>query len=58
MAYAIQARNEIRRALEAEIADGYMTEQDAMAVATHIMRDNQFACFDVEGTRANIRQAV
>ena len=58
MAYAIQARNEIRRALEGEIADGYMTEAQAMQIATRIMRDNQYACFDVEGTRANIHAAV
>ena len=58
MAYAIQARNEIRRALEGEIADGYMTEKQAMQIATRIMRDNQYACFDVEGTRANIRAAA
>ena len=58
MAYAIQARNEIRRALEGEIADGYMTEAQAMQIATRIMRDNQYACFDVEGTRANIRAAA
>ena len=58
MAYAIQARNEIRRALEGEIADRYMTETQAIQIATRIMRDNQYACFDVEGTRANIRAAA
>jgi hypothetical protein len=58
MAYAIQARNEIRRALEEEIADGYMTEKQAMQIATRIMQDNQFACFDVDGTRASIRAAA
>jgi len=58
MAYAIQARNEIRRALEAEIADGYMTEKQAMRIATRIMRGNQYACFDVEGTRASIHAAA
>lgn len=58
MAYAIQARNEIRRALEDEIADGYMTEKQAMQIATRLMRDNQFGCFDVEGTRANIHAAA
>ncbi len=58
MAYAIQARAEITRALESEIADGYMTERDAMAIATRIMRDNQFDCFDVGGTRANIQAAA
>ena len=56
VAYAIQARREIQRALEAEIDEGYMTEKNAMAIATRIMRNNQFSCFDVEGTRKNIRK--
>ena len=29
-----------------------------LAIATRIMRDNQYACFDLEGTRANIRSAA
>ena len=58
LAYSLQARNEIRRALEAEIADGYMTEKQAIDVATRIMRENQYACFDIPGTRANIREAA
>ena len=58
MAYAIQARNEIRRALEAEIADGYLTEKQAMALATRIMNTNQYDCFDVQGTRENIAKAA
>ena len=58
MAYAIQARNEIRRALEAEIAEGYLTEKQAMAFATRIMNTNQYACFDINGTRANIAKAA
>ncbi len=57
LAYSIQARNEIGRALEAEIEDGYMTEKQAIEVATRIMRANQYACFDIAGTRANIRAA-
>jgi hypothetical protein len=58
MAYAIQARNEIRRALEGEIADGYLTEKQAMAFATRIMNTNQYACFDINGTRASIAKAA
>lgn len=58
LAYSIQARNEIRRGLEAEIAEGYLSEKQAMDVATRIMRDNQYACFDIHGTRANIRTAA
>ena len=55
LAYAIQARRGIRRALEAEIAAGDLTERQAMGIATSIMRTNQYACFDLEGTRDNIR---
>ena len=58
LAYSIQSRNEIGRALEAEIEDGYMTEEQAIDVATRIMRENQYACFDIPGTRANIREAA
>ena len=58
MAYAIQARNEIRRALEAEIADGYLSEKQAMAFATRIMHTNQYDCFDIRGTRLNIAEAA
>ena len=58
LAYSIQARNEIRRGLEAEIAEGYLSEKQAMDVATRIMRDNQYACFDIDETRANIRAAA
>ena len=58
MAYAIQARNEIRRALEAEIDDGYLTEKQAMAFADRIMNKNQYECFDIEGTRANLAKAA
>jgi hypothetical protein len=55
VAYSIQARRGLLRALEAEIADGGLTEQDAIAIARRLMRENQYACFDIEGTRAAIR---
>lgn len=58
MAYAIQARNEIRRTLEAEIADGYLNEKQAMVFADQIMYKNQYDCFDIQGTRANIANAA
>lgn len=58
MAYAIQARNEIQRTLEAEIAEGYLTEKQAMEYATRIMHSNQYECFDIQGTRANIAKAA
>jgi uncharacterized protein len=58
VAYAIQARRGIRRALEAEVAAGELTEPEAIRIATRLMRDNQYACFDVDGTRETIRKGV
>jgi hypothetical protein len=55
VAYSIQARHGLQRALEAEIAEGYLSEQEAITVARRLMRDNQYACFDLDGTRAAIR---
>ena len=54
VAYAFQARREIQKALEDEIADGYMSEKQAMTIATKIMYDNQYECFDLHNTRTNI----
>ena len=55
VAYSIQARRGLQRALEAEIAEGDLTEQEAITIARRLMRGNQYACFDIEGTRAAIR---
>ena len=57
-AYAIQARQWLTRALEAEVRDGLLTEAQAMRAATCVMQENQRACFDLEGTRAAIRAAM
>ncbi len=57
-AYAMQARRWLTRALEAEIADGDLTEPQAMQVATRLMSTNQQECFDLDGTREAIRQAA
>ena len=57
VAYAIQARRWFTRALQTEIDDGYISEPQAIALATQLMRRNQEACFDLEGTRAAIRAA-
>jgi predicted TIM-barrel fold metal-dependent hydrolase len=57
-AYAIQARRWLTRALEAEVAAGDLTERQAIGVATRWMRQNQYECFDVEGTRAAVRAAM
>ena len=58
VAYAIQARRWLTRALQAEVDDGLLTEQQAIAFATRIMRTNQEECFDLEGTCAAIRRAA
>jgi predicted TIM-barrel fold metal-dependent hydrolase len=55
VAYSIQARRGLRRALEAEVAQGDLTEPEAITVARRLMRDNQYACFDIDGTRSAIR---
>ena len=58
VAYAIQARRWLARALSAEVDEGLLTLGEAKEVATRIMRRNQYECFDVEGTRAAIRKAM
>jgi hypothetical protein len=45
----------LHRALEAEVDAGDATEQEAITIARRLMRENQYACFDIEGTRAAIR---
>jgi len=55
VAYSIQVRRWLTRALEAEVGAGDLTEQDAVRVAHRLMRENQYECFDVEGTRAAVR---
>jgi predicted TIM-barrel fold metal-dependent hydrolase len=57
VAYAMQARQWLTRALEAEVADRLLTEREAIALATRLMRTNQEACFDLAGTRAAIAAA-
>lgn len=55
VAYSIQARRGLRRALQAEITSGDLTEPQSIAIARRLMHDNQYACFDIEATRAAIR---
>ena len=45
-AYALQMRKWLTRALAAEVDDGELTESQALAVASRILRDNQLGCFD------------
>ncbi len=56
--YTAQARLWLTRALQAEVDDGLLTERQAIAYATRVMRTNQEACFDLAGTRAAIRRAL
>jgi predicted TIM-barrel fold metal-dependent hydrolase len=55
-AYAAQMRKWLAKALQTEIDDGYITEEEAMDIARRVMHDNQYEVFDVEGTRGNIRE--
>jgi hypothetical protein len=54
-AYSIQARRWLTRALEKEVAEGDLTCEQAIRIAHRIMHENQYACFDIEGTRAALR---
>ena len=54
VAYTAQARHWLTRALQAEVADGLLTEQAAITLATQLMSANQEACFDIAGRRAVI----
>lgn len=54
VAYAMQARQGLLRALQAEVKEKNLTEREAKAIATRVMRQNQYECFDIEGRRANI----
>ncbi len=56
-AYAIQARRWLGRSLQAEIDDGLLDEAQAIGLAERLMRGNQLACFDIEGTRAALASA-
>jgi hypothetical protein len=58
VAYAMQARQWLTRALQAEVDEGLLTEWQAMALATRLMRTNQEECFDLEGTREAIASRV
>ncbi|HLK58790.1 MAG TPA: amidohydrolase family protein [Chthonomonadaceae bacterium] len=56
VAYAAQARHWLTRALEAEVVEGLLTEAEGLALAERFLQGNQRECFDLEGTRAAIRE--
>jgi hypothetical protein len=57
VAYVKQARRGLTNALQAEIDDGYLTESQAIQIASRLMQGNQNDCFDLAGTRSNLRLA-
>ncbi len=57
-AYAFQTRFWLGKTLEAEVEEGYLTESQAMHIASRVMYDNQYECFDLEGTRDAIYRAM
>jgi len=54
VAYAMQARQWLTRALQSEVDEGWLNENQATELATRLMRSNQQECFDLAGTRAAI----
>ncbi len=50
-AYAIQTRRWLSRALQAEVDAGLLSETQTLDIAERLMRKNQQACFDLDGTR-------
>lgn len=54
VAYAQQARAGLTRALQAEIAEGWVTERAAIELARRFMQENQYTCFRVAEKRATI----
>ncbi|MFN8514879.1 MAG: amidohydrolase family protein [Thermomicrobiales bacterium] len=56
--YTAQARQWLTRALQAEVDEGLLSERQAIALATRLMRTNQEECFDLAGTRAAIHRAM
>ena len=57
VAYAMQARKWMTRALESEVATGDLSEHQAIELATRLMQTNQRECFDIDGTRRAIEDA-
>ncbi len=56
IAYSLQMRNWLNRALRQEVDAGDLRESQAIEMATRLLRDNQLACFDIAGTRDAIRK--
>jgi hypothetical protein len=57
LAYAHQARHWLARTLQAEVSEGLLREREAQALATRLMRDNQYACFRVAEKKQSVQEA-
>ena len=57
VAYAAQARRWLTRALETEVADRLLTEQEAIHLAGRFMLENQYTCFHVTEKKAAVQSA-
>ncbi|HET6384502.1 MAG TPA: hypothetical protein VFJ58_13995 [Armatimonadota bacterium] len=58
LAYAYQSRKGLTRALQQEVDEGDLTEREALDVAVRLMQGNARACFDIEGTRSELRRCA
>ena len=57
VAYCQQMRRWLTRALEQEVAEGDLSERQAIEVAGRILRENHYECFDIAGLRARMAPA-
>ena len=58
LAYSIQARQWLTRALQAEVDERLLTEVEAIELARRMMLDNQRDVFDIDATRSANERAV
>jgi predicted TIM-barrel fold metal-dependent hydrolase len=58
LAYTVQMRRWFARALQDEVSEGLLTEPQAITIASRLMHDNAYDCFDIAGARANIAAAA
>jgi predicted TIM-barrel fold metal-dependent hydrolase len=56
VAYSMQARKWLGKALQAEIDEGDLTEAQAIGFAQRILQDNQKECFDLDGLRRRLAE--
>lgn len=54
VAYCRQMRRWLTRALEQEVAEGDLSERQAIEVAGQILRGNHYECFDIASLRARM----